>query len=327
MQKFKKLFLVLLRVCISILLLIFLFSRVDRATLFGVIKGADKPLLFLGLVIFFFNYFFCFLRWAMLLKVVDIRLPMGRLIISYSGSIFFNVVLPSTIGGDLVRSLDLSAHTKKPKEIVATVLLDRLSGYVALVILAVSALILGRRLIQDTVVFVSIGLLTFLLLLILLVLFNRFVYRKVNQFLESLGTGRIREAIRSLHHQMHIFGAHKAMIVKNLFLSLIVQLTMPLSFYFIGRSLGIHIDLVYFFIFVPIVGAITLLPISIGGLGLRDASTVFFFAKAGVDKDLSFAMSLLSFSFLIFYGVLGGIIYVLTVHHRRIQPAQPSQAQ
>ena len=326
MQKFKKLSLLLLRVCISILLLIFLFSRVDRATLLGVIKGADMPLLFLGLVIFFFNYLFCFLRWAMLLKVVDIRLPLGRLIISYSGSMFFNVVLPSTIGGDLVRSLDLAAHTKKPKEIVATVLLDRLSGYVGLVILAVSALILGRRLIQDTIVFVSIGLLTFLLLLILLVLFNRFVYRKVNQFLESLGTGRIREAIRSLHHQMHIFRNHKAMIVKNLFLSVIVQLTMPLSFYFIGRSLGIHIDLVYFFIFVPIIGAITLLPISIGGLGLRDASTVFFFAKAGVDKDLSFAMSLLSFSFLIFYGVLGGIIYVLTVHHRRIQPAQPSQA-
>jgi len=327
MQKFKKISLVLLRGSISIILLIFLFSHVDKRTLFEVIRGTDKPLLFLGLAVFFFNYFFCFLRWIMLLKVVEIRLPLNRVIISYAGGIFFNVVLPSTIGGDLVRSLDLATHTKKPKEIVATVLLDRLSGYVGLVILSVAALSLGWRLIQDPVVFLGIGLLAFFLLLILLVLFNGFIYQKVNQFLGSLGTGRIREAIRSLHHQMHIFRDHKAMIAKNLLLSLLVQLTTPLSFYFIARSLGININLVYFFIFIPIIGAITLLPISIGGLGLRDASTIFFFAKAGVDKDLSFAMSLLSFSFIIFYGVLGGLIYVFTVHHRRIQSVQSSCGQ
>jgi hypothetical protein len=96
------------------------------------------------------------------------------------------------------------------------------------------------------------------------------------------------------------------------------------SIYFIGLSLGVKIDFVYFLIFLPIIGAITLLPIAMGGLGLREGLFVVYFAKAGVIKQLALAMSLLSFSFIIFYGAIGGLIYVLTVYRRRLQSNKPS---
>ncbi|HNW39726.1 MAG TPA: hypothetical protein PKI44_04810, partial [Candidatus Omnitrophota bacterium] len=96
--------------------------------------------------------------------------------------------------------------------------------------------------------------------------------------------------------------------------------TLPISVYFIGLALGVRISLVYFLIFLPIIGAITLLPVAIGGLGLRESLFVVYFAKVGVVKQLALAMSLLSFSFFILYGAMGGLIYVLTVHHRRLQP-------
>ena len=102
-------------------------------------------------------------------------------------------------------------------------------------------------------------------------------------------------------------------------ISVIIQAISPLTFFVISRSLGLKLDMIYFFVFLPIIGAITLLPISIGGLGLRDATTIFFFAKAGVSKDLAFSMSLLGFSFVLISGILGGLIYVFTIRHRRIQ--------
>lgn len=323
MQWIKKTFSVLLRISISIILLVFLFSQVDKKVLFEVIRGANKPLLSIGLLIFFFNYLFCLIRWIMLLKAADIHLPLKRIVISFSGGVFFNLILPSTIGGDLMRSLDLAAHTKKPKEIVATVLLDRLSGYIGLVLMAVAALSVGWKMVRDNSIIFSIGIISLLLVAILLVLFNNTIYSRINRFLGASGAGRIKEMIRSLHQEIHIFRSHRKMILKNIGLSLLVQLTSPLSFYFIALALNIKIGLIYFFVYLPIIGAITLLPISIGGLGLRDASTIFFFAKAGVTKDLAFAMSLISFVFVIFYGAIGGLIYVLTIHHRRLQPAQP----
>ncbi len=319
----KKIFSLFLRFGISIILLIFIFSKVDRKAIFETIKHADKVLLLAAFIVFSLIYVLCLFRWKMLLKAVKIHLPLKRVIISYAGGVFFSLFLPSTIGGDLVRSIDLATHTRRPREVIATVLLDRLSGYVGLVTLALLAVIFGWNLVRDKSVLLAVAIITAVLIVILLVLFNRFLYSKVNQLLHSPTAGKIREAIKNLHQELHYFRHHKGIIVKNLILSLLIQAIMPVTFYITALSLGVKINILYFFVFLPVIGAITLLPISIGGLGLRDAMTIFFFAKAGVTKDLAFAMSLLNFFFLLIYAGLGGLIYVLTIHHRRVQHHKP----
>lgn len=324
MHILKRILSIFLRISISVALLIFLFNRVDKKSLFEIIQHADKSILFWAFFVFFFNYLFCLVRWIMLLNAVDIHLPLSRVIISFSGGIFFNLFLPSAIGGDLMRSIDLAAHTKKPREIVATVILDRISGFVGLVILIFSSLAIGWDLVQDRTVLLSVFIIMLLLSIILLILFNNSIYSAINKLLTNPNAGRIRKAIKSLHEEMHVFRHKKAEVVKNLFVSVLIQANTPLTFYLIALSIGLKIKIVYFFIFLPIVGAITMLPISLGGLGLRDAATIYFFAKAGVSRDSAFAMSLLNFSFILVYGAIGGLIYVLTVRHRRLQHNKPS---
>ncbi|MCX5706326.1 MAG: lysylphosphatidylglycerol synthase transmembrane domain-containing protein [Candidatus Omnitrophica bacterium] len=319
METFKKVISIFIRVGVSIALLVFLFEQVDKKSLFVIIKNANKPLLFSAFLVFFLIYVLCLLRWEMLLKAVKIHLPLKRIIISFAGGVFFSLFLPSTIGGDFMRSIDLATHTQRPKEVIATVFLDRLSGYIGLVILTLLAVSFGWNLVQDSSILISLGIIVAILFIILIVLFNTFIYAKINKLLLSPNAGRLRDAIKNLHEEIHVFRHKKRVILNNLFLSLIVQAIPPLTFYIIALSLGIKMNIIYFFVFLPIIGAITLLPISIGGLGLRDATTIYFFAKVGVSKDLAFAMSLLSFSFVLIYGVLGGLIYVLTVHHRRLQ--------
>ncbi|MDP2923877.1 MAG: lysylphosphatidylglycerol synthase transmembrane domain-containing protein [Candidatus Omnitrophota bacterium] len=323
MKIFKRFLSILLRVSISIILLIFLFKQVDKKSLLGIIRNANLGLLLAAFIIFFFIYILCLLRWEMLLKAVKIHLSLKRIIISFAAGIFFSLFLPSTIGGDLVRSIDLATHTKRPREVVATVLLDRLSGYIGLVVLALLGLLFGWRLIQDKSVIFAVAIITAILIVILLVLFNKFLYSKVNQLLHSPTAGKLRGAIKNLHQEIHYFRHHKKVIVNNLIFSILIQAIAPLTFFLIARSIGVKINIIYFFIFLPIISAITLLPISIGGLGLRDAATIFFFAKAGIGKDMAFAMSLLNFFFILICGALGGLIYVLTAHHQRIHHPSP----
>jgi len=320
MKILKKIFSILLRISISVILLILLFSKVDKKSLIEIIKNADMPLLFLAFCIFSLAYLLCLFRWEMLLKAVKIHLPLKRVIISYSGGIFFNLFLPSTIGGDFMRSIDLAAHTKRPGEVIATVVLDRLSGYIGLVLLALMSLVFGWKLIQDKSVLFSVSIITAILIAVLLILFNKFLFSKINKLLHAPNAGKLRQLLKDLHGEIHYFRQHKKIIVNNLILSILIQTTAPLAFLVIALSLGIKVNIIYFFIFLPIINAITLLPISIGGLGLRDATTIFFFAKAGVGRDLAFAMSLINFFFILICGCLGGLIYVLTVHHRRLQP-------
>ncbi len=321
MNIFKKILAVFLRVGISaiLLVLLFKFNKIDLHKLLIDIKGADKVLLAVGFLIFFIVYLLGFLRWQMLLKSAGINIPLKRLAISFSGGVFFSIFLPSTIGGDLVRAADLAGHTQKTKEVIATVFLDRLSGYIGLVIVVILALLFAKGMVEDKVVLSSVIVIIAVLALVILVLFNSFIYSRITKFLSTPGAGRIKEMIKGLHHEIHIFRNHRKMILGNLFISFMIQVIAPVSVYFIALSLGIQIDLIYYFIFLPIIGAITLLPVAIGGLGLRESLFVVYFAKAGVVKQLAIAMSLLSFAFIIIYGALGGLIYVLTVRHRWVQ--------
>jgi len=326
MTGLKKIISVLLRICVSIVLLVLLFkfNKIDIRVLANDIKGADKVFLIVGFVVFVLNYLLGFLRWRMLVRTVEINIPLRKLISSFSGGIFFNVFLPSTIGGDLVRTADLTAHTNKAKQVIATVFLDRLSGYTGLVIVILLAMLLSRDLIHDKVVFSSVTVIIILLISILLVLFNNSIYTSIAKFLSLPSAGRIKEMIKDMHREIHVFRNYKKMIIYNLILSCFIQVISALSVYFIGLSLGVSISIFYFLIFLPIIGAITLLPIAIGGLGLREGLYVVYFAKAGVIKQLALAMSLLSLSFTIILGAIGGVIYVLTVHHRRLQHNKPS---
>jgi len=326
MSRGKYIFTILLRITSSILLLVLLFkfNKIDLGVLADDLRSADKRLFATGFLFFFFVYFLGFLRWQMLLRTVGVKIPLKRLICSFSGGVFFSIFLPSTIGGDLVRATDLSGHTHKAKEVIATVFLDRLSGYIGLVLVVLLALLCGRSLVLDKVVLTSVLVIIILLIIILLVLFNNRIYFKTTKFLSSPGSGKIKAAIKNMHREIHVFRNRKRLILLNLLVSFIIQLIVPVSAYFIGLSLGIKINFIYFFIFLPIIGAITLLPVAIGGLGLREGLFVVYFAKAGVVKQLALAMSLLSFSCVVFYGAIGGLIYVLTVHHRRLQPNQPS---
>ncbi|MFH0935313.1 MAG: lysylphosphatidylglycerol synthase transmembrane domain-containing protein [Candidatus Omnitrophota bacterium] len=322
MKIFKRIFSLFFKITISIALMAFLLNKVDKKSLFEYVKNADKLKLCFAFCMFLSSYVLAVFRWEMLLKAAKIYLPFKRVVISFAGGTFFNLFLPSTIGGDLMRSIDLSSHTRRPKEVIATVLLDRISGYIGLVILALFALSLGWRVIRDTSVLLSVAVIAAVLGIILLVLFNKFLYEKINMLLHSPNSGRFREMIKSLHQEIHIFRHHKKIIIANLLLSLAIQSIVPLAFFIIALSLGVRLNIIYFFIFLPIISAITLLPVSIGGLGLRDAMTIFFFAKAGMSQGSAFAMSLLSFLFILLCGIIGGLIYVFTIRHRRVQHHQ-----
>lgn len=323
MTAFKKLLSLFLRIGISVIVLVLLLRQVDKRSLWDIVQHADKCILGLAFSGFFFGYLLALYRWEMLLKTVGIRLPFKRVAVSFCGGVFFNVFLPSTIGGDLVRSIDLSAYTKRPKEVVATVILDRLSGYVGLVFIALIALLFAGKLVLDKVVLLSVAIITGLLIIMLLVLFNNFIFLKVNRFLQASKAGGIREMLSNLHQEIYIFRQHRSAILVNLLLSVLIQVITPLSFYITALSFGLKVNMLYFFIFLPIISAITLLPISIGGLGIREYSTKLFFAKVGVSAHSAFAIALLNSIFILIYAAIGGVIYVIAVKHKHMRASTP----
>ena len=225
----KKIGVLLLRIGISAALLILLFRQVDSAAIWALIRRTDKQLFAAAAGVYVLVYILCFLRWVELLKAVQLRLPLTKLLPPYAGGLFFNIFLPSAIGGDIVRSIDLAASTRKTPEVVASVLLDRLSGFTALVLVALAGLYAGRHVIVRADVYLSVAVIAGILTLVLLVLFNSFVYRKINALFSAPSAGKVRATLGLIHAQVHIFRRRKKSVAVSLLISLALQMVSPLA--------------------------------------------------------------------------------------------------
>ena len=77
----------------------------------------------------------------------------------------------------------------------------------------------------------------------------------------------------------------------------------------LGRSLGISVAPLEFFFIVPAVQLVTMVPVTINGLGLREGAFVILLASLGVPRESAVVLSLLWLAGVLLYGVLGGVIY------------------
>ncbi len=233
-----------------------------------------------------------------------------------------SLFVPSIVGIDLARGADLSVHTKKPRQVLATILLDRLSGFAGIIILLSLACIFVCQAVTEKVIPAFLIASYILLGVTLFIAFNKSVYSHITAFLRKR-SGKLREVLVNIYEDIHMFKGRSVLLIKILVLSVLSQAILPLVFYFTALSLGLKTSIIYFFVFVPLIGAIALIPLTLSGLGLRDLSTVFFFSKIGIAEAASFSISLLNFFFVVAAGVLGGLFYVFAVSYRRVQCNKP----
>jgi uncharacterized protein (TIRG00374 family) len=314
----KNLLSLLAKICISVALLFFLFKRIDFTQTIFYIRTVEPRYFTYAVLLFLFVTYLGLVRWVVLLKIVKKDLSFGRILVSHCGGLFFNVFLPSTIGGDVARTVDLTVHTKDGSAVFATVLLDRLYGFLALVIISFAGYAYGYffGLVRDFRLFLFILIFAVLIAGAFLVIFSK---RAFNLASKIIIFKSLRDYLAKFHNCCYLFRFQKAAGVKAMILSLLIQGLFSVLVYFIGMSLGINLNFVYYFILIPIVSTISFLPISLGGLGLRENVAVTLFSPFVNAGDKVAAMSIMIFVLTSFIGIIGGVIYGIALHYRRLQ--------
>lgn len=306
------------KICISIALLVFLFTRIDLHKTISYIRTVEPFYFICAALLFLLVMFLGILRWCVLLKTLKKDLSFWRIFASHCGGLFFNVFLPSTIGGDIAKTVDLSLHTKDSSSIFATVFLDRLCGFLALVLISISGFIYSYffGLIRDLRLLGFILIFTAIVIGVFLLVFSKRTFNLVNKIIKWKV---LKNYFSKFHNCCYPFRFQKKAIFKTIIVSLLIQGFFAVTVYFFGMSLGIRLSVVYYLILIPIVNTVSFLPISLGGLGLRDNVAVVLFSSLGVASDKVAAMTLLIFAFLFFFGIMGGIIYGTSLYCRRLQ--------
>lgn len=312
----KKISSFILRISIAVALLIFLLSRTDLHALGETFRQADPVLMAAAFgLLLLLNVFVCW-RWDILLKGVDVRVPFGRLLASYFASLFFNLVFPSTIGGDAVRTVDISRYANRhSSDILATVVLDRVSGFFGLFTVLIFSLLFGFRIFGDPSILCAAFALLALVVFFVAAMFHSGFF---GFLMRCLPFKRLRAYLDRIHAGTSSYTRKKRVLVMAWGISALTHIGLAFVFCLCALALDIKISLVYYLIFVPMVTAFASLPFSIGGLGLRDTACVFVFGKVGLSAAQSLVLSLSNFSFMLAIGLIGGCAYVAALHRRRI---------
>jgi len=311
----------ILRLVISVSLIAFLLTTANLGELWSTLKTASILYLVIALLFVFVRVFISAYRWQIMLSPKGIHVPLSSLTCFYFVGNFFNMFLPTVLGGDVVRGYELARYSRHAVDSVATVLMERILGFFALFLICWISLIFGFRALEGTNILLIVGGVSGAFLLFMSLLFNT----KLTGMILSL-TGRIKRwnvegALKETYKSIRSFTASKKVLLNAFVISLLYQFVGIVSVFFISQSLGLGVSFVYVLIAVPIICVIMMAPISISGLGVREGAFVLFFTQQGVSIEDALLLSLLFFALTVFLALVGGLIYAWGGYRRKeVQP-------
>jgi hypothetical protein len=299
---------------VSSILLAVLFWRVDRAVFLRSLQALPLPLLVGCMGLYALGYVISTLRWQGLLLAEGIRVAFWRLSVVYFQGAFFNLFLPTLIGGDLVRGYFIHKMTRGHDASIASILVDRLSGFAALMLIAMTALVLSYGTLDDPQVALAVITVAGLFAAVMIVLLNERFTSRAFGLLRLVALARFQAKLQGLVEAIRRYRGHRRALGQALLLSALLQALIIVTYYLIGVGLNIGVPLVYFFVFVPLITTLAMLPVSVAGLGVREGVVVYLFAKVGVDAATALGMSLVWFSLTFVVSCLGGLAFLLDTH-------------
>lgn len=224
-------------------------------------------------------------------------------------ALFFNLFLPSAVGGDVAKAYYAYKHSGKKMESTTSVILDRLMGFAALILMALAALAIAHGDIHDAridhLVYLALG-----LMVVTILFFASKRFARVFRFLAILiPSEKWKERLVNIYHAIHNYRHHRGILALCIGLSFVAQIFFVMIHYCLARSLGVDAPLVIFFMLVPLVAIISMAP-SIGGLGVREAGITYLFGRI-MPTEHALALSLLVDTLLYGFSFLSGIIFAL----------------
>ena len=306
----KKRLVLLVKLLVMAGLLAVLYRHVDFAAFRSALAGVKWGWLPLIYALLLMNTTLSSLIWQLLLRTDGVRVPLPSLLSSYLIGTFFNLFLPSSIGGDSYRVVEASRHGGAAKSF-ASVFADRLTGFLALAIWGLLFSAVGWSSLPDKRILWLPVLVFGLMATMVFALVQRTWLVAVLRFLRFDRLKKLDAFLHRFLDSMAGYHADRALLAKVFSISLFFQMMAMVIIFCSSRAMGWQMPFIYFSIFVPLITLGEALPISIFGIGVRDSLYVFFFSQGGASREQALSMALVYVLITTVYSLLGGVLFLL----------------
>lgn len=233
------------------------------------------------------------IRWWLLLRHADTHARFAQVLPSYYLGLFYNNLLPTGVGGDIVRTIHLHQRGLGLKALAASMILDRGIGLIAMLMLATTcAAFLPHTELSAPIRNPALAFLAVCLGGIALA-FTPWVGTAIAWLQRRYRTNRVRHGALESVMMCYSYRSKPALLLLATLLSFIAQSLAISAYIVLGHVIGLSLSPVTYFVIVPIVLVAGMLPISLGGLGVREGVLVSLLVTFGVDRQLAIVLSLL----------------------------------
>lgn len=303
-----------LKLLISCGLFLLLYQKTPLNEIHAVFAQCNLFLLAVIFVLLLANTSLSALKWRILLLSDGIDIPLRKLVVSYLIGGFFNIFLPSNIGGDAYRIYDVMHRSKEGVRSAASVFADRLSGFIALVTLSlVSSVFVAFRLDRPPLILLPM----IILLALLTIIFLLWRQTPIRWMLHATSLDRMGPVAAICEKLLETFGRYAAesrTIVRVMLISFLFQSLLVVAVYLMALSLHTTVPWMYFGAFVPLITLMEAIPVSVYGIGIRDVGYVYFFGMAGMGEVQTRSLALLFLAITVGYSLVGGGLYLSRVY-------------
>lgn len=306
----RAILLTLLRLAFGATLLAVLLWRIPLEELGEVFsRAADHPLpLLIAALLPVPALFAASLRWHTLLRVQGGEVPLRQMVSGMLVATFVNTLLPSTVGGDFARALWVTRDGVRTLTSLVVVTLDRLFGALSLVLLACAGVLLSPPIRE---------LLPVAWLLPLLAVAGVAAAGAVGvryggalgDWLFSRGVlRRYRDRAKEIHAMLAAYRRHLPHLAAALGLSLVWQTLLILQYVLLAEALGLGVSRWELAIAVPVITLISMVPVTVNGVGLREGALTVLGASFGLTPAGAVALGWTWLGITLVYGLLGGLV-------------------
>ncbi len=307
----KRTLLNILKLALSLggLAAVFLLSRAKLPEIGRTLASASRSWLAVAFSLHALGLLFSAYRWQILAKAQGDHIPLGYLVKSYIVSRFFNTFLPTSVGGDVVRMWDGAKYSTSFVKSSAIVVVERMTGIIVLFLFALLASLLRLDMARRIPVIGITLLLGAAGLSAIAAFFLPAVGRLLRQGPGRGLLGRLLEKLRLFRDTITDYRGHPAAFLRATVWAVLLQLNVVLYYILIGRSLGLNIPALDYFVFIPLVLLLQLIPVFINGYGVREGAYVAVFAFYGLSSSAAWSFALIEIAFGLIIGLLGAVLY------------------
>lgn len=280
------------------------------------VERSDKWKLALGALLFGLISQFGVWRWWILLRAIGVRLTFWTAHRLTFIGFFFNNVVPSATGGDVVKAVYVARGAQRRAPAVMTVLLDRLLGLLALALIAFAVILtkLEEKAYRELSWFVFLFLGGAALFAFVFMSRRARALLRIETIVSKLPGGGI---LAKIDQAIFEWRAKRKALQWALLLSFANQLGIQVMMWTLADGLhmttrsGDPVPVLDFMVVLPVAFIVSAIPAMPGGWGVREAAFAFWFHFVGVDRGPAVALSILNGLVALLWSVPGGVYFLI----------------